>query len=116
MLYIIIMIVMFVNDFVFFLLFIVIGSVLISFVMFRSSRHSLIREDSLVRERRREGEGEREREGKKVKRRNDFPCSYNDFSCSYRFSSSSFKEAVKRGWRRSLTAQASSYTPQQDKR
>ena len=65
MLYIIIMIIMFVNDFVFFLLFIVIGSVLISFVMFRSSRHSLIREDSLVRERggrgREEGEGGRER-------------------------------------------------------
>ena len=73
MLFILIMIIMFVNDFVFFLLFIVIGSVLISFVMFRSSRHSLIREDSLVREGGREGgrgreperEGGREREGGK---------------------------------------------------
>ena len=105
----------FVNDFVFFFSFIVIGSVLISYVMFHSSRPSPIREDSLVREREegRKGEGGgrrgKEREGGKVKRVNDFPC-------SYRFSSSSFKETTERGWWRSLTTQTSSYTPQQDKR
>ena len=54
-------------------------------------------------------EGEGEREGEDEERVNDFPC-------SYRFSSSSFQETVKRGRWRSLTAQASSYTPQQDKR
>ena len=71
MLYIIIMIIMFVNDFLFFS-FIVIGSVLISFVMFHSSRHSLIREDYLVRERGgRKGEGgrkERERGRERTRR------------------------------------------------
>ena len=96
----------FVNDFFFFFSFIVIGSVLISYVMFHSSRPSPIREVSLVRERggrkggREGGRGEGEDEER-----------VNDFSCSYRFSSSSFKETVKRGRRRSLTAQASSYPP-----
>ena len=117
MLYIIIIIIMFVNDFSFlFFSSIVIGSVLILFVMFHSSRHSPIREDYLVRERGgREGEGREGGRGREEGEGEDEE-RVNDFSCSYRFSSSSFQETVKRGRRRSLTTQASSYTPQQDKR
>ena len=72
----------------------------------QSNKRGLSGEGGRGRERE---EGEGEREGEDEER-------VNDFSCSYRFSSSSFQETSKRGRRRSLTAQASSYTPQQDKR
>ena len=61
-----------------------------------------------------EGEG-REREGGRRGREGEEE-RVNDFPCFYRFSSSSFKETAERGRWRSLTTQASSYTPQQDKR